>query len=180
MNDGGSISITNIVLIGMPGTFKTSVGRMLAERLDMHFMDTDAFFEFEYAVKIAECFRRYGEEVFRDLEAKIIDRVYYFENTVISTGGGVPGRDDNMEKLKRHGLIVLLTCDIPELTRRLKKDKSRPLLKGVFKRRALRKLYEVRRERYLKYADIIVDNTNLSSIETADAIQNKILEFYGK
>jgi len=178
MSGTNKVLITNIILTGMPGTYKSAAGKLLAERLDMNFMDTDAFFEFEYGKTIADCFREYGEDTFRDLEAKIVDRVYYFENTVIATGGGVPERDDNMEKLKRYGLIILLKCDVKELARRLKRDRSRPLLRGLFKGRAIKKLAERRCERYLKYADIIVDNTGLSVPEAVDAIQEKILKFY--
>ena len=177
MSGTNKVLITNIVLTGMPGTFKSSAGKILAERLEMHFMDTDAFFEFEYGLKIAECFKQHGEEAFRDLEAKIVDRVYYFENTIIATGGGVPERDDNMEKLKRYGLIILLSADPKELAIRLKRDKSRPLLRGN-KYRALKKLSECRREKYLKYADIEIDNTGLSPVETVDRIQEEILRFY--
>ncbi|MDR1094313.1 MAG: shikimate kinase [Clostridiales bacterium] len=178
MSGTNKVLITNIVLTGMMGTYKTSAGKMLADRLDMHFMDTDAFFEFEYGMKIADCFKEHGEEAFRDLEAKIVDRVYYFENTVIATGGGVPERDDSMEKLKRYGLIVLLTCGHKELARRLKREKNRPLLKGPFKARALKKIAARRRERYHKYADIVIDNTGLSPAETVDRIQEEILKFY--
>ena len=131
MSGTNRVLITNIVLIGMPGTYKSSAGKLLAERLDMHFMDTDAFFEFEYGMKIPECFQQYGEDTFRDLEAKIIDRVYYFENTVIATGGGVPERDDNMERLKRYGLIILLNCDTKELARRQERQKPAPAARLV-------------------------------------------------
>ncbi|GHU98942.1 shikimate kinase [Clostridia bacterium] len=178
MSGTNKVLITNIVLIGMMGTYKTSAGKLLADRLEMHFMDTDAFFEFEYGMKIAECFKQYGEDAFRDLEAKIVDRVYYFENTVIATGGGVPERDDNMEKLKRYGLIILLTCNPKELAGRLKRDKNRPLLQGFFKARKLKQLADRRRERYEKYADIVVDNTGLSVAETVERIQEEIIKFY--
>ena len=172
--------ISNIVLTGMPGTFKTSAGRLLAERLDMHFLDTDAFFEFEYGMKISECFDKYGEEAFRDLESKVADRVYYFENTVIATGGGIVERDSSMEKLKRFGIIVLLTCETGELYRRVRKDKDRPKLRGWGKKAKLKKIWAARREKYRKYADITIDNTRLDSAQTADAIERAILDFYKK
>ena len=170
--------ITNIVLIGMPGTYKSSAGHLLADSLGMNFLDTDDFFEFEYNMKIADCFKEYGEEFFRDLESKIIDRSGGFENAVIATGGGVPERDDNMEKLKRHGLIILLTCDVKVIAKRVAKDNTRPLLRGGGKKQAVKKLWETRREKYKKYADITVDNTLLNPWQTAEAIQKKILEFY--
>ena len=172
--------ISNIVLIGMPGTFKSSSGQKLAERLDMHFLDTDAFFEFEYSMKISECFDEYGEEAFRDLESKVADRVYYFENTVISTGGGMVERDSNMEKLKRFGIIVLLTCEVKELYRRVKADKSRPKLRGFNKKGKLKKLWVARKEKYHKYADIVIDNTNLDAAQTVETVEKALIEFYKK
>lgn len=177
MGNNNSI-ITNIVLIGMSGTFKTTAGHILAERLGMNFMDTDEYFEFEYSTKIGDCIGEYGEETFRDLEAKVIDRVYYFDNTVIATGGGVVERDDNMEKLKRHGIVILLTCELPVIYKRLRNCHERPLIKGLFRRRKLKRLAERRREKYLKYADIRVDNTHLTPEETADAVTARLLEFY--
>ena len=164
----------------MMGTFKTSAGRILAERLDMHFLDTDAFFEFEYDMKINECFEEWGEEVFRDLESKIADRVYYFENTVISTGGGMIGRDSNIEKLKRFGIIVLLTCDCKVIANRLRSDKTRPKFKGLRRKSKLRKLWAERKDKYHKYADIVIDNTHLTSAQTADAIEKALIDFYSK
>lgn len=164
----------------MMGTFKTSAAKALAERLDMHFLDTDEFFEFEYDMKISECFKTYGEEVFRDLESKVADRVHYFENTVISTGGGIIERDSSMEKLKRFGIIILLTCDYKVLYERVRRDKSRPLLKGFNKKAKLKKIWNARKEKYHKYADIVIDNTGLTCAGTVDAIEKAILEFYNK
>ena len=164
----------------MMGTFKTSAGRILAERLDMHFMDTDAFFEFEYDMKINECFEEWGEEVFRDLESKVADRVYYFENTVISTGGGMIERDSSIEKLKRFGIIVLLTCDYRVIAHRLRTDKTRPKFKGIRRKSKLKKIWAVRKDKYHKYADIVIDNTDLTSAETADAVEKALIEFYNK
>ena len=172
--------ISNIVLTGMMGTFKTSAAKLLAERLGMHFLDTDEFFEFEYSLKISECFKLYGEEMFRDLESKVADRVHYFENTVISTGGGMVERDSSMEKLKRFGIIVLLTCDPNVLYKRIKTDKNRPLLRGFNKKAKLKKLWNDRKDRYHKYADIVIDNSALSCAETVDAIEKAIVQFYNK
>ena len=164
----------------MMGTFKTSAGQILSERLDMHFLDTDAFFEFEYDMKINECFEEWGEEVFRDLESKVADRVYYFENTVISTGGGMIERDSSIEKLKRHGIIVLLTCDYKEIAKRLRGDKTRPKFKGIKRKSKLKRLWVERKDKYHKYADIVIDNTLLTSAQTADAVEKALVEFYQK
>ena len=172
--------ISNIVLIGMMGTFKTSAGRILAERLDMHFLDTDAYFEFEYSMKISECFKQWGEDMFRDLESKVADRVYYFENTVISTGGGMVERDSSMEKLKRFGIVVLLKCDCKVLAKRVHISKDRPKLVGLNKRGKLKKLWAERKEKYHKYADIVIDNTNLDCEQTAAAIAEALTAFYNK
>jgi len=174
--------ISNIVLTGMMGTFKTSAAKILAERLDMYFLDTDDFFEFEYSMKISECFSKYGEEVFRDLESKVADRVHYFENTVISTGGGMVERDSSMEKLKRFGIIVLLTCEVKVIAKRLRgeKSKGRPKLRGFNKKAKLKKIWAERKEKYHKYADIVIDNTNMDSVQTADAIEKALIEFYNK
>jgi len=118
--------------------------------------------------------------VFRDLESKVADRVYYFENTVISTGGGMVERDSSMEKLKRFGMIVLLTCDYKVLAKRVHISKDRPKLVGLNKKAKLKKLWAERKEKYHKYADIVIDNTNLDVNQTAEAIEKALAEFYNK
>jgi len=176
----GESVISNIVLIGMPGTYKTTAGKSLAERLGMYFLDTDDYFEFEYSMKISECFDEWGEDVFRDLESKVADRVHYFENTVIATGGGMIERDASIEKLKRFGIIILLTCDCKVLSLRLRDEKKRPLLRGVNKKAKVKKLWRDRKEKYHKYADIVIDNTRFDCGQTVEEIERELVKFYNK
>lgn len=156
----------NIVLIGMSGAGKTTIGMAASYKLKMAFVDMDAYIEKKYNMPISEIFEKYGEEYFRNLEtetAKYLSENY--KNTIISTGGGVVMRSENMEHLKRTGTVVYINRTVENILSTLNAEK-RPLLKANPD-----KLYEMRALRhplYLKYADICV----LNSGEFAECVDN--------
>lgn len=147
----------NIVLIGMSGAGKTTIGMAMSYKLKMTFVDMDAFIEKKYDMSISEMFEKFGEEYFRNLEtetAKYLSENY--KNTIISTGGGVVMRPENMEYLKSTGTIVYLNRTVENILSTLNAEK-RPLLKSNPE-----KLYEMRKARhplYQKYADICIMNS---------------------
>lgn len=147
----------NIVLIGMSGAGKTTIGMAMSYKLKMTFVDMDAFIEKKYDMSISEMFEKFGEEYFRNLEtetAKYLSENY--KNTIISTGGGVVMRPENMEYLKSTGTIVYLNRTVENILSTLNAEK-RPLLKSNPE-----KLYEMRKVRhplYQKYADICIMNS---------------------
>ena len=120
----------NIVLIGIMGSGKTTLGKIIAEKTGMEFIDTDEMVIQRVGKQIGEIFEEHGEAYFRDIEAEIVEEVSKKENCVISTGGGVVLRDENVDSLKRTGVMFFLTASPMTLWERVKGDKLRPLLKG--------------------------------------------------
>ena len=161
----------NIVLIGMSGCGKTSVGGMLAKKLNYGFTDTDEVVE-SYGMTISELFES-GEQNFRCVETMAVKQVSSYSNAVISTGGGVVTVQENMELLKENSFIVFLQRDIGRIKKTLEKEKNmRPLLKS---KDSLEELYSARVQLYQKYADTVVDN-NGSIYKTCDEIIMKYKE----
>jgi shikimate kinase len=155
----------NIVLIGMPGCGKSEIGAGLAKRLGMEFVDADAYIE-EHWGRIPELFKL-GEAHFRDIESRAVAAVSLKRNCVIATGGGVVLREQNMQALKRNGIVVFIDRPLSRLLDVV--DTSyRPLLaEGSHK---LAELYEQRLPLYRKYADRIVDNSGTLEDAVAAAV----------
>lgn len=146
----------NIVLIGMSGAGKTSVGRALSYRLKMAFVDMDDFIEKRKNMTVSEIFEKYGEEYFRKLEtetAKFLSENY--KNTIISTGGGVVLNSLNMDYLKESGTVIYINRSVEKILSTLNPEK-RPLLKSNPKK--LYDMYNIRHPLYLKYADVCISN----------------------
>jgi len=161
----------NIVLIGISGCGKTSIGDMIAKKLNYEFVDTDEVVE-GFGMTIEELFES-GEKGFRLIETMAVKQVASYENAVISTGGGVVTRDENMEHLKKNSVVVFIVRDINRIKKSLEKDRNvRPLLKNDD---SLDKLYFERLPLYEKYADITVEN-NGSIYKVCDEIINKYKE----
>lgn len=145
-----------IVLVGMPGSGKSSVGRRLAPKLDLDFVDADAeIIKAANGMTIPEIFAKHGEAEFRSLEARVIGRLLEEKPAVIATGGGAFMNADTREAARRHGVSVWLKADIPVLLRRVKRKNDRPLLRGDDPEGVLKKLLE-QRERTYAEADIVI------------------------
>lgn len=158
----------NIVLIGISGCGKTSIGDMLAKKLNYEFVDTDEVVE-SFGMTIEELFES-GEESFRLIETMAVKQVASYENAVIATGGGVVTKEENMEYLKKNSVVVFIIRDINRIKKSLEKDRNaRPLLKHDD---SLEKLYFKRLALYEKYADLTVEN-NGSIYKVCDEIVNK-------
>lgn len=146
----------NISLIGLMGAGKTSVGKVLAKRLSMEFIDIDSFIEENENITINEIFASKGEEYFRKLETQAINLICSKDNQVISTGGGAVQDTDNLDILKRNSKVVYLKAIAKTLYERIKNETNRPLLKVENPLKKLEELLVNREENYLK-ADIVVD-----------------------
>lgn len=118
-----------IFLVGMMGSGKTSVGRLLAERLAVPFYDTDEIISSLEDMSISDIFAHKGEAAFRQLERELIQHWKMVEG-VVATGGGLPCQDDMMEVLHEKGTTVYLQVSIPEIVHRLQQDTTRPLVAG--------------------------------------------------
>ena len=119
-----------IFIVGYMGAGKTTVGKSLALRLNLNYIDTDHFIENRYRKKIGEIFAAEGEERFREIEHRALLEVSAFEDIVISTGGGLPCFNDNMTIMNNTGITIYLEVPEEELAKRLEMSKNvRPVLK---------------------------------------------------
>lgn len=163
----------NIILIGMRGSGKSIIGRLLAQKLDKNFIETDKLIEIQEGLLIRKIVKKFGWDKFREFESKIMqDLAENRTNDVIATGGGAVENEKNITAFKNNNdVVVLLSCSIETIIRRIGKDTERPLLtvSNNFSQ-DLRKIYKRRRNLYAKYADIIV-----SSEESANKATNNII-----
>ncbi len=158
----------NIVLVGFMGTGKTTVGRVMAERLGWRHIDTDRIIETEEGMSIPDIFSGRGEPYFRRKESEVIKRVMEKKGQVISTGGGAVLAAANRERMMNNGFVAALTASLETIVRRVGKDENRPLLQGNSEER-VRRLLEERKFAY-DFADIKIDTSQLSVNDIVDAI----------
>ncbi len=152
------INLRNIVLIGMSGVGKTTIGKALSKALNRKFIDTDNLIELKMGITIDEIFSLYGEEYFRKLESQIIDELYRDENLIISTGGGIVLNNSNIIKLKENGIIILLESSIENIVNNIKNsNRIRPLLnkeENIYEK--VKKMYNSRKNLYFFSSDFII------------------------
>lgn len=146
----------NIVLIGMPGSGKTTLGRLLSRELSLDFIDIDIEIERYSQQKISQLFEK-GEAHFRKIETVVTKTRADADAAVISTGGGVILRPENMAALKAKGFVVFLNRNLEDITDNLRID-SRPLLKEGVGR--LKQLHDERIDLYHQYADLTIENNH--------------------
>lgn len=138
----------NIVLVGFMGTGKTTVGRLIAERLSWRFADTDKLIETRAGKSIPDIFQQEGESAFRKLESAICGEVGAWRHTVIATGGGVWIDPANREKLGATGFVVCLRAPLEQIEARLAADRSRPMLDGPNRHQRIIDLMNTRQAAY--------------------------------
>lgn len=163
----------NVVLIGMMGSGKTSVGKILSTKLGFKLIDTDYEVEKKNKMTINELFDKFGEKAFRHLEEEVVQELGRVINRVISTGGGTVLNPGNFNLLKRNSDIIYLKTSPNELYKRIKHEKNRPLLKTEDPQLKIEKLIEERKEVYEK-ACFTVDTDGKTTIEVANEILEKL------
>ena len=159
----------NIVLTGLMGSGKTTVGKILADRLGYTFVDTDDIIEQKEGISINNIFKTKGEKYFRSLENEVCRELSNRKNLVISTGGGIVLNKENIYFLRNNGVVVNLTAAPEKLRDRLKHTSNRPLLKNGDILNMLKNLLKERKE-YYKNADFFIDTDFLSPEKVADKI----------
>ncbi len=153
-------SIPDIVLIGMPGSGKTTIGRLLAEKLQADFYDVDQYIEKKYHDKIRELYKN-GEEYFRELERKSIKEIINKSPKIIATGGGVIKSKENMDMLKENRVIIFINRPLKEIIKDI--DITRPIFND--KEEVLFQLFKERYNLYKKYSQIeIINSGTLASV----------------
>ena len=148
----------NIILCGFMGCGKTSVGRRAAKLLGRELCDLDQYIEEREGMTITEIFAKFGEEGFRQREARAVEEVSRRGGMVVASGGGTVLFPHNVEVFhKSGGTILFLDVPLPALQERLKNDKRRPLLQKPNRRQVIGELFEKRIPLYRAAADITVD-----------------------
>ena len=154
-----------LVLVGLPGSGKSTVGRQLARRLDLPFVDTDHAIAQRIGCSIRAFFEREGEPAFRDVEASVIAQLAHGGDAVLATGGGAVLRAANREHLRGAGHVIYLRSTPEELLRRVRHDQNRPLLQVDDPLAKLRSLYEQRDPLYRQTAHFVIE-TGRPSVAT--------------
>lgn len=146
-----------IACVGLPGSGKSTVGRQLARRLGLKFVDSDHAIEQRIGCSIREFFEREGEAPFRDLEERVIGELTQSHAGVLSTGGGSVLRPANRLALHERATVVYLHSAPEEIFRRLRHDQTRPLLQVADPLGRLRELYQVRDPLYRETAHFVIE-----------------------
>ena len=152
----------SIFLVGMMGAGKTSVGRVLAKRLQKTFYDSDHVIEDRTGVKIPVIFEIEGEAGFRVRESAVMDELTALRNIVLATGGGAVLAEENRSRLRSRGTVVYLRASVKDLINRTRHDKNRPLLQTADPRARLNELYEMRDPLYREVAHVTIDTGSQS------------------
>ena len=161
----------NIILIGMPGCGKTTIGIELSEKIGYGYVDSDSVIVAREGKRLPEIIAQVGREGFLDIEAKVNSELCA-DSCVIATGGSVIYRDYAMQKLKEMGTVVYLQLSYETIERRLGDLKARGVaLKDGF---TLRDLYEERIPLYEKYADIVVKLDGKTVLQSVEAVSEAI------
>ena len=161
----------NIVLIGYRGTGKSSVGKLLAERLGRELVSTDAEIIRRANLSIPDIVKRFGWDRFRDLESEVCLELSGKDRLIIDSGGGVILRQQNVDRLKANGVLFWLTAEVRTITERIGGDTQRPSLTGV--KSFTDEIEAVLRERQSRYkaaADHVIQTDGRSLIQVAEAI----------
>ncbi|MBP9596656.1 MAG: shikimate kinase [Fusobacteriaceae bacterium] len=167
---------SNLILIGFMGSGKSTVGKILAEKLEMKFLDTDLEIEKEQGRSVQDIFSEKGEEYFRKLENEMSKKLSTENNTIISTGGGIILNKENIEYLKKDGVVFFLDVAKKTLYKRLISSKGRPLLEGDELWSKINNVLGERLERYRSSADFIVKVGNEIPYETMEDIKKLYIE----
>lgn len=161
----------NIILIGFMGSGKSSVGRGVSQKLTCEFCDTDVLIEEEAGESVQEIFGTKGEEAFRELETKVLKKIQTNrKKIVLSTGGGVPLREENRTILKKLGIVIYLNACEDEIYNRLQEDGTRPLLQGEDPKAKISNLMKKREALYQSAADFVVATDGLSVEEVIQKV----------
>jgi shikimate kinase len=166
----------SIFLVGMMGAGKTSVGRVLAKRLQKTFYDSDHVIEDRTGVKIPVIFEIEGEAGFRVRESAVVDELTALRDIVLATGGGAILSEKNRDRLRTRGTVVYLRASVRDLLNRTRHDKSRPLLQAGDPRARLTELYEKRDPLYREVAHLTVDTGNQSLTSLVNRLSQLLLE----
>lgn len=174
------ISCKNIILVGMMGSGKSTVGRALAKHLKLKFFDSDYEIEKRSGVSISHIFDVEGECGFRARESLVIEEILQQEGVVLATGGGSVLSEKNRAIISSRGLVIYLHAQVNELWQRTKHDKGRPLLQNKDPLGKLRELYDQRNNLYIQVADVVHQTGRQSVHNLVLQLQKELEEYESK
>ena len=160
-----------IVLIGMMGSGKTHLGKMLAQSLNIPFYDSDQLVEARGGLSVNEIFELYGEERFRQSEEKTILELLNNEACIIATGGGAPVNSVILNAIKKQAISIWLKSDLKTIYKRIEQSKTRPLLKQDNPKQVLKELLDKREAVYTQADITIAINHNKADKSLAEMLE---------
>lgn len=172
------VAPTGIALVGYRGTGKTTVGRIVADRLDRRFHDADSVLEQRLGRPVRSIFQEFGEPVFRDWEELVLAELTADVGSVVATGGGVVVREANRQRLKEFGLVIWLSADRETLAERLRSEpgaiEGRPPLTSAGTLEEIAQVMAVRFPLYREIATAVVETDRRTPMEVAEAVLKTI------
>ena len=159
----------SVVLVGLMGAGKTTIGRRLAQRLDMPFADADKEIERAAQKSVAEIFEDHGEDYFRSGETRVISRLLDEEQKVLATGGGAFMNSETREKIQQTAVSVWLKAELDLLMKRVRRKSHRPLLKAPDPEGVMRGLIETRYPVY-EHSDLVVESRDVPHSQIVDDV----------
>jgi shikimate kinase len=169
----------SIVLVGMPGSGKSSIGRRLGQRLGLDFADADAEIERAANMTIPELFETKGEEAFRQGEQKVIARLLESGSQVIATGGGAFMSADTRSRIRERGISIWLKADVETLFKRVKRKSNRPLLQTADPEATLRNMLVAREATYAE-ADLCITSCEVPHETVVEEIVSRLDKALGE
>lgn len=166
----------NIFLIGFMGSGKSTVASCLAKKFGMEIVEMDQVIVEREGMSISDIFAHKGETYFRDVESQLLTEIQAKQDRVISCGGGVVLREQNVKEMKKCGKVVLLNAKPETILERVKDDENRPLLQGKKDVSFIGDMMEQRRPKYEKAADFIIETDGKGAEEICKEIFDRIGE----
>lgn len=167
----------NVILVGMMGSGKTTMGRVLAKQLDKEFVDSDEEIQHRTGVTIPHIFDVEGEQGFRQRESSVIADLLRRENLILATGGGAVLMDQNRAAMRENGIVIYLKASVHDLWQRTRHDRNRPLLQTDDPHAKLAELFQQRDALYQQVADIVIQSGKLSVYTLMLQVVSDIEEF---
>lgn len=166
----------NIFLIGFMGAGKSTIAKELQSMLHMNLVEMDTRIVEEQGMSINDIFDRFGEAHFRDVESRLVLDIGKEGNTIVSCGGGVVVRPENVTNMKKNGKIIFLAATPETIYERVKDSTERPILNGHMNVEYISELMEKRRALYETAADVRIDVDGKSISEVCEEIKNILVD----
>ena len=164
----------NLILVGPMGAGKTSLGKRLARRLGLEFVDADARLEAAAGTSVATIFELEGEAGFRQREERMLDDLLHGQSQVIATGGGAVLSPASRERMSQRGFVVYVRVGLDHQLERLARDHTRPLLANGDRSEKLQSLAAIRNPLYESIADLVFDSDGLDVVAASRKLGNQV------